>query len=131
MAATKRRVILLMMALGVANVSPAGSQSVDLPWYATAAIGAHAGAHAFDLVSTGLALTNNPDATESNPLLRPFVNHLPVLAAVDIAVSTATNYGLWRMAKTHPRRAAVLAIGLSAVEVALGRHNLAVAHRRP
>ena len=130
MMTTKRGVPLLAIALWFSSSFPISAQSEGPPWYATVAIGTHAGTHVFDIATTGMALKNNPDAAESNPLLRPFANHLPVLATVDAALWTAANYGLWRMAKKHPRSTTALAIGLSVLEVAVGRHNLAVARRK-
>ena len=122
---------LLVVVLCVTTLARVTAQQDGVPWWATGAIGGQAAAHSFDMITTGMALTQNPDATESNPVLRPMVNHLPALAVVDAAMWTAVTYGLWRVAKTHPRRAALVAAGLAALEVAIGRHNLAVAHRGP
>jgi hypothetical protein len=78
-----------------------------------------------------LALSKNPNATETNPTLQPFANNLAALAVVDSAIWMTASYGLWRMAETYPRRATIQAIGLLALEVAIGWHNLAIANRRP
>jgi hypothetical protein len=125
------RGILLVVALWLVNVSLVVAQDGRLPWYATAAIGAHAGAHAFDLATTGMALTQNPAAVEGNLLLRPLGGNPPALATVDAAMWVAVNYGLWRAARKRPRVVTALAVGLSALEIAIGRHNLSVAHQRP
>jgi len=101
------------------------------PWWATTAISVHGASHAFDMISTSIALQSNPNATEMNPVLRPFMDNPVAFKAVSISLWVGANYTLWKMSKTHPKRATILAVALSAAEIAIASHNLSVANDQP
>src|SRR5262245_15440480 len=98
------------------------------PWWATTAISLHGASHAFDMIRPSGALQSNPNATEMNPVLRPFVDNPVAFKAVSISLWVGANYTLWKMSKTHLRRATILAIAMSAAEIAIASHNVAVAN---
>jgi len=125
------RIVVCLVGVLLCSSATASAQDDRRPWWATAAISTHAASHAFDMITTNIALSTNPDATEMNPVLRPFTDNPVAFKALSISLWVGANYTLWRMSKTHPKRATILAVALSAAEIAIASHNVSVANDRP
>jgi hypothetical protein len=66
-----------------------------------------------------------------NPVLRPFVDNPTAFKAISMSLWVGANYTLWRVSKSHPKRATVVAIALSAAEIAIASHNVSIANAQP
>jgi len=117
-----------IFAIGVllCTCTTASAQEGGRPWWATAALTTHATSHTLDLVTTNLALHQNPNAVEMNPVLRPFVDQPWAFGTVSAGLWVGANYTLWKVAKSHPKRATFIALALSAAELTIASHNASV-----
>lgn len=110
-----RAILLALVVLGW--TAPVAAESRWLK------VGIGAG-HAADLFSTEYALAANPDARESNPLLKH--------RSLRVSIMTAgTAFQIWqveRMSKKHPKAARVIGIISAAVPAVIAVRNVRAAH---
>lgn len=81
-----------------------------------------------DAVTTRQAL--NGGAREANPAMAGIVRNNAALFAVKAGSAAATAYFAERLAKNHPRRAAILMVVLNTAYAAVVAHNYQVARAR-
>lgn len=81
-----------------------------------------------DAISTTRAL-GIKGAREANPLLAPLAGHKKTFVATKIGWAALTAYTLDNTAKHHPKRALVMAIGISALQGAIAYRNNQVYQR--
>jgi hypothetical protein len=86
-----------------------------------------AGANGADLASTEYALSKNPNAYESNPLLKGSAGKR---AAIKGALTVGEILATRLVGKEHPKAAKTLAAILSALPAALTVNNLRQAHKK-
>lgn len=97
------------------------------PAYVGISLGAYGVAGALDMISTGRGLSSG--MREANPLLHPFEKNPVVLGTVNAAFHGTTTFILWKMARHHPKRAAILSAVLTSVELTVAKHNFDLARR--
>jgi Domain of unknown function (DUF5658) len=125
------RPFIFAIGLLIFTCTTASAQEPGRPWWAATALTAHATSHALDLVTTNVALRQNPNAVEMNPVLRPFVDQPWAFGSVSAGLWIGANYTLWKVAKSHPKRATFIAVALSAAEMAIASHNVSVMRAAP
>jgi Domain of unknown function (DUF5658) len=81
-----------------------------------------------DALSTRTAL--NAGAREANPAMAGIAKNTAALFAVKAGTAAATTYLAERLAKNHPRRAAILMTVLNTAYVGIVAHNYRVARAR-
>lgn len=81
-----------------------------------------------DAVSTRKALSNG--AREANPAMAGIAGNSAAMFAVKAGSAAATAYFAERLAKNHPRRAAILMVVLNTAYAAVVAHNYQVARGR-
>lgn len=121
--------VLLLLALMVFSIVRADAQDVKpAPVALKAALGSYLAFSVLDAQQTGSCLSAGR-CRETNPLLKPFAGKPSALVTAKLAANSGVAYGIWRLRKTHPKAALVLAITAAGFQAAVITSNAKQARR--